>query len=631
MLVSSVGIGIVLGAIVVLYQHRAADQSFQSGMPTAPALLTAAEEIERATAPRSDADARQKLVNAAREVRAEYKVAGDDEELLRLAGRQITDADLTWLSKLLAQWEWDLQHPSAETVLAQEIDATAPHSPRSPVPRANKLIRLVDLIGIIVLIAIAGGGFFSYYTSKRSDFESTYDNQLGMQPLPPTIEPQRQVREAAVRAESINANLCEVSSRHAIERTLSSASTKELVRYVEGLKKGSYAFDWTISGHDAAEQLRFGRRFAVTYDQAVEEVRARLARKSSVHIDEIIEYFNRILGEEQSVDRLVGDKDRHFPAVVYLRALQEGECAFPYPLRDTPTARAMMNQLALAYPEIKKRSMREPFASIYDATVAYGRNQIKRNGSVSIYRLIEEMRRAIVQSANRNVATAPSISSEPPSTMPAVLQNKVPQTKSTGSGFFVTQAGHLLTNAHVVDDCTSISVKSSGGQAGVAQVIAVDQNDDLALLKLERRTETTAAFRIGRPPRAGESAVVFGFPLSQLLASTGNVTTGVVTALAGTLDDPHQIQISAPVQPGNSGGPVLDASGYLIGVVVSKLNAVRGDVPQNVNFAIKASTAANFLDAHGIAYRSANSEKALPIPDIVEQARDFSVQVLCQG
>ena len=60
----------------------------------------------------------------------------------------------------------------------------------------------------------------------------------------------------------------------------------------------------------------------------------------------------------------------------------------------------------------------------------------------------------------------------------------MPQTKYTGSGFFVTQAGHLLTNAHVVSGCTIVSVKRSGGQAGVAQVIAVDQNDDLALLKL---------------------------------------------------------------------------------------------------------------------------------------------------
>jgi S1-C subfamily serine protease len=697
--VFSIGIGIVLGAIVALrHRHGAADQSFQSGMPPAHVPLPAAEEIERATAPSNDADERQKLVNAACEIRAEYEVTDDDEELLRLADRQTTAADVTWLRKLLAQWEWDQQRPSAETVLAKEIDATAPHRPRSPVPRAGlRLIRPVDLLGIIILIAITGGGYLSYYTSKRSDFTTTNNNQVriqplpstvesqtesmilkqlgirplfptvapqqqmpettprqpGIQPLPPTIEPQQQMpgaapdqppliepppptresqpRSAAVGAENINANLCEASSRHAIERTLSSAPTKELAKYVEGLKRGSYSFNYTISGDAAAKQLRFGRRFAVTHDQAVEEVRARLARKSTVHIDEIVEYFSQILRQEQTVDRLAGDRDHHFPAVLYLRALQEGECAFPYVLRDTPTAQAMLNHLARAYPDVKKRFASEPFAKIYDATVAYGRNQIKQDGSVSIYRLVEEMRRAIVQSANPNVATTPSIFFEPPSTTPAVPQNRVPQTKYTGSGFFVTQAGHLLTNAHVVSGCTTVSIKRGDGQAGVAQVIALDQNDDLALLKLNQRTETTAAFRIGRPPRAGESAVVFGFPLSQLLASTGNVTTGVVTALAGPLNDPHQIQISAPVQRGNSGGPVLDASGYLIGVVVSKLNPVLGDVPQNVNFAIKASTAANFLDAHGIAYKSAGGEKDLPIPDIVEQARGFSAQVLCQG
>jgi hypothetical protein len=174
----------------------------------------------------------------------------------------------------------------------------------------------------------------------------------------------------ATAAESINANLCQASSRNAAERTLSSAATSELVKYLEGLKEGSYVFNWTISGHDATKQLRFGRRFAATYDQAVEEVRARLASKGRVHIDEVIGYFSRILWEEQFIDRIVRDKDRHFPAVVYLRALQEGECSFPYVLRDTPTAQAMMDHLALAYPEIKKRDVSEPFASIYNATVS---------------------------------------------------------------------------------------------------------------------------------------------------------------------------------------------------------------------------------------------------------------------
>ena len=436
---------------------------------------------------------------------------------------------------------------------------------------------------------------------------------------------------AAASAQSINANLCQASSRNDAERTLSSAATRELVKYIEGLKKGSYVFNWGITGFDAAEQLGFGRRFAASYSQAVEEVQARLASNGRVNIDVIIEYFSRILREEQVVDRLVGDKDRHFPAVVYLRALQEGKCAFPYVLRDTPTARAMLNHLALAYPEIKKSSVSEPFARIYNTTVAYGRNQIKHNGSVSIYRLIEEMRRAILQSANLNVAAGPSVSSEPSSITPSVPQRKTPETKASGSGFFVTQAGHLLTNAHVVDGCRNIYVKTSDGQTGVAHVIAADQNDDLALLRVERRIQMTATFRTGRPTRAGDSAVVFGFPLSELLASTGNVTAGIVTALAGLRDDPHQIQISAPVQPGSSGGPVLDASGHLIGVVVSRLNAALGEMSQNVNFAVKSSTAANFLDAHGVAYQSATSEKALSIPDIVEQAKGFSAQVLCQG
>src|SRR5262245_52362091 len=76
-------------------------------------------------------------------------------------------------------------------------------------------------------------------------------------------------------AESINANLCRASSENAAERPLSSAATSELVQYLEGLKRGSYAFNWTISGHDAAKRFRFGRRFAATYGQAVEEVRAR--------------------------------------------------------------------------------------------------------------------------------------------------------------------------------------------------------------------------------------------------------------------------------------------------------------------------------------------------------------------
>ena len=303
-------------------------------------------------------------------------------------------------------------------------------------------------------------------------------------------------------------------------------------------------------------------------------------------------------------------------------------------LRNTPTAEAMLNEVTLAYPQLKKGFASAPFVTIYNRTVTYGRAQIDKAGSVSIYRLIEEWRRAIVQSKggiNTNVAAAPPAATQTPGTK--IPSAKPPVETSSGSGIFVTQEGHLLTNAHVVSDCSAISVKTNDDGEAAARVLATNENDDLALLKIDKRAKSAAILRTGRPARTGESTVVFGFPLSSILASTGNATTGIITALAGPRDDPHLIQISAPVQPGNSGGPVLDTSGLLIGVVVSKLDALRvaraiDDVPQNVNFAIKVSTAANFLDARGIAYKS--GAKELPIPDIVDQAKGFSVQILCR-
>ena len=115
--------------------------------------------------------------------------------------------------------------------------------------------------------------------------------------------------------------------------------------------------------------------------------------------------------------------------------------------------------------------------------------------------------------------------------------------------------------------------------------------------------------------------MALGYPLFGLLASTANLSVGNVSALAGLGDDSRYLQISAPVQPGNSGGPLLDASGHLIGIVTSKLDAARifrffGDIPQNVNFALKAEVARTFLDSKGIVYQTARSEQQLSPPDV---------------
>ena len=196
---------------------------------------------------------------------------------------------------------------------------------------------------------------------------------------------------------------------------------------------------------------------------------------------------------------------------------------------------------------------------------------------------------------------------------------------SSGTGIVVSPQGHILTNAHVVKGCQTATVRLAGTASNAASIVARSEADDLALLLASPTTQKVASFRISPPVRAGEAVVVYGLPLSGLLTSTGNATTGNVSALAGLRNNSAHLQTSAPVQPGNSGGPLLDNKGNVIGVVVSKLDALRfakltEDIPQNINFAIKASVAANFLDGQGAPYLIDNATEELPVPDIVERA-----------
>jgi serine protease Do len=127
----------------------------------------------------------------------------------------------------------------------------------------------------------------------------------------------------------------------------------------------------------------------------------------------------------------------------------------------------------------------------------------------------------------------------------------------------------------------------------------------------------------------------FGYPLSQVLATSGNFTTGNVTALAGLGDDSRYFQVSAPIQPGNSGGPLLDESGNVVGIVTATLNPftqikAQGDIPQNVNFALKASVAANFLQDNNVRFQNGDASEPMKAPDIADEARALSAYVECR-
>lgn len=204
---------------------------------------------------------------------------------------------------------------------------------------------------------------------------------------------------------------------------------------------------------------------------------------------------------------------------------------------------------------------------------------------------------------------------------------------SSGTGFFVSDSGHVLTNFHVIEGCKAVEITRPGSVAEKVQVIARDQTNDLALLKAA--TGPAAVPAIGSRTRIGDSIYVYGFPLAGLLSSGGNFTIGNVTATSGLNDDSRMVQISAPVQPGNSGGPLMDQSGNVVGVVVSKLNALRlasvtKDLAQNVNFAIKGSVALTFLDGNGITPPAPGTTPAPDAATIAEKAKAFTVFVECR-
>ena len=207
---------------------------------------------------------------------------------------------------------------------------------------------------------------------------------------------------------------------------------------------------------------------------------------------------------------------------------------------------------------------------------------------------------------------------------------------TSGSGIIVDKQGTILTNAHVVSACTEPSVIDANNTPFPGHIVAKDEANDLALLKTDHHWAQAVSFRDGNEIRIGESVFAVGFPLTGLVSSSSIVTTGSVNAVAGPRDDSRLMQISAPIQPGNSGGAVLDNDGHLIGVVTSELNGalltlIAGIMPQNVNFAVKSVIVRNFLQSHSVEFTHAPSTQEMSSADVSALARKISVRVQCGG
>lgn len=210
--------------------------------------------------------------------------------------------------------------------------------------------------------------------------------------------------------------------------------------------------------------------------------------------------------------------------------------------------------------------------------------------------------------AEREVTMAGTMARAAAPPAPAVPQqrpNPNARAVSTGTGFVVAP-DRVLTNQHVVEGCNRVVVRAPDGRwLGAVPPARVDAALDLALLAVPGLPGPALAFRSEPAVRRGEGVVAYGFPLAGLLSSDAKLTRGEVNGLAGLGNNRSHYQISAPVQPGNSGGPLLDLQGNVVGVVVSKLNAQRvaqriGDIAQNVNFAVQGEAALAFLRRAGV-------------------------------
>jgi S1-C subfamily serine protease len=204
-----------------------------------------------------------------------------------------------------------------------------------------------------------------------------------------------------------------------------------------------------------------------------------------------------------------------------------------------------------------------------------------------------------------------------------------------GAGVVVTADGLVLTNHHVAQGCESLSVIDAERQRASSTVVDEDVANDLALLKVERRFPAAASFRRGEPLQAGESVTVVGFPLASVLGFEPNVTFGYITATGGLRGDSTRFQISAPIHKGNSGGPILDQSGQVIGIVTAKLNAVAiqkrtGDLPQNISFGVRGEVAQAFLDRHTAAVLTSDSGTKLENTEVAKIGRAITVLVACR-
>ena len=204
--------------------------------------------------------------------------------------------------------------------------------------------------------------------------------------------------------------------------------------------------------------------------------------------------------------------------------------------------------------------------------------------------------------------------------------------ESSGTGFFVNK-NTLITNYHVAESCEEKTALINGEEF-VLYPVASDLINDVAIFQTEKEIDKVAVLRGVPKIKKGEEVAVYGYPLSGLLSAEAKITNGIINSTSGLANDIRYLQFSAPVQSGNSGGPLIDESGAVIGIITATLNPkylemIGSNEPQNVNFAIKSSLLLDILEQAGISYTTPNQNQKRTAAEIADEADGYTARVLC--
>jgi S1-C subfamily serine protease len=221
------------------------------------------------------------------------------------------------------------------------------------------------------------------------------------------------------------------------------------------------------------------------------------------------------------------------------------------------------------------------------------------------------------------------------------LESQDIETEFTGSGFIVNEDGLVVTNYHVIKGKENIKVYLPyEGLQLKAELLLKDDNNDIAILRMDSypRNRVSIPYGLGHSYdiKVGQDVFTVGFPLGEILGQHSKLSSGKVNSLYGVLDNPTLIQISNPIQPGNSGGALFNRKGEIIGIVISSLNAnyfyeSANVIPQNVNFAVKVDYLNALISMLPEANKILNRKSQignLSLEKQFDSIRPFVVQVL---